>query len=76
MASRFQVAEIEPWMEKSLIIEDIKKLSSTGTIKKTLHQLGYPSLESAKRSLKRLGKKYGMDIRVEENEGHVYVFNH
>ena len=73
---KFEVVERQPWMEKSIIIEDIKKLSSTQTIQKTLHQLGYPNLMSAKRSLKRLGKKFNMDIRVEEKEGMVYVFNH
>ncbi len=74
--AKFEVVERQPWMEKSLIIEDIKKLSSTQTIQKTLYQLGYPNLMSAKRSLKRLGKKFNMDIRVEEKEGKVYVFNH
>jgi hypothetical protein len=73
---KFELATKEPWMEKSFLIDDIKKLSSTGTVKKTLCQLGYPNIESAKRSLKRLGKKFGMDIRVEEKEGNVYVFNH
>ncbi len=74
--TRFELAEREPWMEKVSIIEDIKKLSSTQTVQKTLSQLGYPSLESAKRSLKRLGRKFNMDIRVEEKDGSVYVFNH
>lgn len=74
--AKFEVVERQPWMEKSLIIEDIKNLSSTQTIQKTLYQLGYPNLKSARRSLKRLGKKYNMDVRVEEKEGKVYVFNH
>ncbi len=73
---KFEVVERQPWMEKSSLIEDIKTLSSTQTIQKTLCQLGYPNLKSAKRSLKRLGKKFNMDVRVEEKEGFVYVFNH
>ena len=74
--TKFEVVERQPWMEKSCLIEDIKKLSSTQTIQKTLYQLGYANLKSAKRSLKRLGKKFNMDVRVEEKEGMVYVFNH
>ena len=74
--ARFEVVERQPWMEKSLLIEDVRKLSSTETIRKTLYQLGYPNLVSAKRSIKRLGKKFNMDVRVEEKEGMVYVFNH
>jgi len=74
--TKFEVVERQPWMEKSSLIEDIKGLSSTQTIQKTLYQLGYPNLKSAKRSLRRLGKKFNMDVRVEEKEGKVYVFNH
>lgn len=73
---KFELAEKEPWMEKASIIDDIRKLSSTQTVQKTLSQLGYPNLQSAKRSLRRLGRKFNMDIRVEEKEGKVYVFNH
>jgi len=76
MSRKFELVERQPWMEKSSIIEDIKNLSSTATIRKTLHQLGYPSVKSAKRSLKRLGKKFNIDVCVEEKDGMVYVFNH
>ena len=74
--TKFEVVERQPWMEKSSLIEDIKKLSSTQTIQKTLYQLGYSNLKSARRSLRRLGRKFNMDVRVEEKEGKVYVFNH
>ena len=75
MKVKFEVADREPWMEKEALIEDIKKLSSTQTIKKTLCQLGYSNLSSAKNSLRRLGKKFNMDLRVEEKAGSIYVFN-
>ena len=75
MKARFEVADREPWMEKSALIEDVKKLSSTQTIKKTLCQLGYSNLNSAKSSLRRLGRKFNMDLRVEEKAGSIYVFN-
>ena len=75
MKARFEVADREPWMEKEALIEDVKKLTSTQTIKKTLSQLGYSNLNSAKNSLRRLGKKFNMDLRVEEKAGSIYVFN-
>ena len=75
MKARFEVADREPWMEKSALIEDIKRLSSTQTIKKTLCQLGYANMKSAKNSLRRLGRKFNMDLRVEEKAGSIYVFN-
>lgn len=73
---KFEIAQREPWMEKVSIIDDIRNLSSTQTIQKTLSQLGYPDLKSAKRSLKRLGRKFNIDVCVEEKDGKVYVFNH
>ncbi len=73
---KFELAQREPWMEKVSLIDDIKSLSSTQTIQKTLSQLGYPDLKSAKRSIRRLGRKFNMDVCVEEKDGKVYVFNH
>lgn len=73
---KFEVVEREPWMEKGSLVKDIKSLSSTQTIQKTLSQLGYPDIKSARRSLKRLGRKFNMDVCVEEKDGKVYVFNH
>lgn len=76
MMRKFELTGIEPWMEKESIIDEIRKLSSTQTVHKTLDQLGYPNIKKAKEALKRLGKKYDMDIRAEEKEGMVYIFNH
>ena len=80
----FEVVDKEDWMEFRMqralsplilgLIDQLKKLSSTETIKTTLQKLGYKNKESAQNCLRAIGKKFNMRVKVVEKDNDVYVF--
>ena len=80
----FEVVNKEDWMEFRMqrvlspfilaLMDQLKKLSSTQTIKTTLQKLGYKNKESAQNSLRSVGKKFDMKVKLVEKDRDIYVF--
>ena len=82
---KFEVVEMEPWMEFKMqktysptvidLMEFLKTLPDKQPVKSTLEQLGYMNIQSARNSLRAIGKKYSMPmIKVAEKDGELYIF--
>ena len=83
--TKFEVVEIEPWMEFKMqktynpvvidLIEFLRTLEDKQPVKSTLEQLGYANIQSARNSLRSIGKKYGMPmIKVAEKDNVLFIF--
>jgi len=83
--TKFEVVEMEPWMEFKMqktyspcvidLMEFLKTLPDKQPVKSTLGQLGYANIQSARNSLRAIGKKYNMPmIKVAEKDSVLYIF--
>ncbi len=83
--TKFEVVEIEPWMEFKMqktysttvidLIEFLRTLEDKQPVKSTLEQLGYRNIQSARNSLRSIGRKYNIPaIKVAEKDGVLFIF--
>lgn len=83
--TKFEVVDMEPWMEFKIqksyapaaidLVEFLRTLPDRQPVKCTLEQLGYRNIQSARNSLRSLGRKYNIPtVRAAEKDGIVYVF--
>lgn len=83
--TKFEVVPIEPWMEFKMqktysttvidLIEFLRTLEDKQPVKSTLQQLGYRNIQSARNSLRSIGRKYNIAaIKVAEKDGVLYIF--
>lgn len=83
--TKFEVVEMEPWMEFKMqktysptvidLMEFLKSLPDKQPVKSTLEQLGYMNIQSARNSLRSIGKRYNIPaIKVAEKDGVLYIF--
>ena len=82
---KFEVVEMEPWMEFKMqktysttvidLMDFLKTLPDKQPVRSTLADLGYANIQSARNSLRAIGKKYSMPmIKVAEKDGVLYIF--
>ena len=83
--TKFEVVEMEPWMEFKMqktysttvidLMEFLKTLPNKQPVRSSLADLGYANIQSARNSLRAIGKKYNMPmIKVAEKDGVLYIF--
>jgi len=83
--TKFEVVDMEPWMEFKMqksyspvvidLVEFLRTLDDKQPVKTTLAELGYANIQSARNSLRSIGRKYNIPaIKVAEKNGVVYVF--
>ena len=83
--TKFETVEMEPWMEFKMqktysptvidLMEFLKSLPDKQPVKSSLAQLGYLNIQSARNSLRSIGKKYNMPmIKVAEKDGVLFIF--
>ncbi len=83
--TRFEVVDMEPWMEFKMqktysptvidLVDFLKTLPDKQPVKSSLEQLGYANIQSARNSLRSIGRKYNIPaIKIAEKNGILYVF--
>lgn len=83
--TKFEVVEMEPWMEFKMqktysptvidLVDFLKTLPDKQPVKSSLGQLGYANIQSARNSLRSIGRKYNIPaIKIAEKNGILYVF--
>jgi len=85
LKTKFETVAMEPWMEFKMqktysptvidLMEFLKSLPDKQPVKSSLGQLGYMNIQSARNSLRSIGKKYNIPaIKVAEKDGVLYIF--
>jgi len=83
--TKFEVVDMEPWMEFKMqktysptvidLVDFLKTLPDKQPVKSSLEQLGYANIQSARNSLRSIGRKYNIPaIKIAEKNGILYVF--
>lgn len=83
--AKFEVVEMEPWMEFKMqktysptvidLMDFLNTLPDKKPVRSTLSELGYANIQSARNSLRSIGKKYNIPaIKVAEKDGVLYIF--
>ncbi len=83
--TKFEVVEMEPWMEFKMqktynpVVIDLIEFLRTGPdkqpVRSSLKQLGYMNIQSARNSLRSIGKRYNIPmIKVAEKDGELFIF--
>ena len=76
---------MEPWMEFKMqktysptvidLMEFLKTLPNKQPVRSSLSDLGYANIQSARNSLRAIGKKYNIPaIKIAEKDGVLYIF--
>ncbi len=82
--TKFEVVKLEPWMEFKMqkvvapividLVEFLRSQPVKTPVKMTLEQLGYLNIQTARNSLRVIGRRYNMELKIAEKAGELFIF--